>query len=227
MKWLEKKCLFTSAGMHLFLLLLLVLGSAFFVSDRPHSLPSVRVVPSRLVDEALSGGGGNPNQPPSDAQQKGQILAPTPAKPVEAVRKPEPVRQPPEPKAETKKVEARSAPKKEIAKVPKEPSKPAPTPKNAPAKQTPLDLKTIVRHQSDAMKAKAEAEARQLALANKRAASQLNKAIEDLRSGFASGTVVEVSGTGGEAYPHYRPGGKTVDDVARRGAGGPTSPTPT
>ncbi len=214
MSWLEKKCLFTSAGTHLFLLLLLVLGSAFFVSDRPHSLPSVRVVPSRLVDEALSGGGGNPNQPPTDAQQKGQILAPTPAKPVEAVLKPEPVRQPPEPKADIKKVEPRSAPKKEVAKVSKEPAKPAPTPKSATAKQTPLDLKPIVRNQSAAMKAKAEAETRELALANKHAASQLNKAIEDLRSGFASGTVVEVSGTGGEAYANYAQWVKTVYDEA-------------
>src|SRR5713226_5475104 len=121
--------------------------------------------------------GRNPNKPPSDAQQKGQILAPTPAKPVEAVRKPEPVKQPPEPKADIKKVEARSVPKKEVAKVPNEPAKPAPTPKNALAKQTPLDLKPIVLNQSAALKAKAEAEARELALANKRAASQLNKAI--------------------------------------------------
>ncbi len=208
MSRLEKKCLFSSAGMHLFLLLLLVLSSAFFVSDRPRSLPSVRVVPSRLVDDALSGGGGNPSKPPSDAQQKGQILAPTPAKPVE------PVRPPPEPKADIKKVETRPVPKKEVAKLPKEPAKPVPTPKDAQAKPTGLDLKPIVRNQSAAMKAKAEAEARELARANKRAASQVNKAIEDLRSGFAAGTVVEVSGTGGEAYANYAQWVKTMYDEA-------------
>src|ERR1051325_1552179 len=79
MNRLEKKCLIASTGTHLFLFLLLVFGSAFFVSrDKTMSLRPLTAVPTRLVDDALSGGGGNPNIAPSDAQQKGQTLVPQP-----------------------------------------------------------------------------------------------------------------------------------------------------
>ena len=56
---LQKKCFIASTGTHLFLVLLLVFGSAFFVSkDKSvHNLPAIKVVPGKLVDDLLAGGG--------------------------------------------------------------------------------------------------------------------------------------------------------------------------
>ena len=88
----QKKCLVGSTLFHGFLLLLLVFGSAFFVAkEKPLNLPRINVVPSRLVEDALAGGGGNPNLPRTDDQQKGQTLAPQPpAAPPQQVDKPQP-----------------------------------------------------------------------------------------------------------------------------------------
>ena len=82
MNRLQKKCLIASMGTHLLLFLVVIFGSAFFVPhDKSLSPPPLRAVPARLVDEALSGGGGNPNIAPSDAQQKGQTLVSQPVQP--------------------------------------------------------------------------------------------------------------------------------------------------
>src|SRR5437762_13990756 len=116
MNRLDKKCFIASTGTHLLLALLLVFGSAFFVShDKISSLPSLKVVPTRFVDDALSGGGGNPKVAPSDAQIKGQTLAPQPMppqpKPIQPAPKPEV-----KPQVESKKPEPSKPIKKEIVK---------------------------------------------------------------------------------------------------------------
>ena len=231
MSRVEKKCLLASGVTHGFLVLLLVFGSAFFTpKPKTLELPRLRVVPQNLVDDALAGGGGNPNIPITDDTQKGDTLTPQPA-PAAAVPaaqpqpQPQPVQPPqpepvppksvvkkPEPKVEPKKVEPKKAdasPKKP-EKAP-EPVKPDP---NAVSKTPSLKelLKPIVRTGDDKAKAKAEAEAREAAREAARAESayqaKLAKAIggaaSGLREGFASGTKVDVAGPGGVAYADYR-----------------------
>jgi len=229
MSRMEKKCLLASTVMHGSLVLLLVFGSAFLSSaPKKQEFPRLRVVPHTLVDDALAGGGGNPNIPITDDVQKGDTMtpqppaiapAPTPPTPQPPVVQPTPpAPTPTPPKTVVKKPDPKLAPTKpepvKIAKAVK------PDPK-APEKTPDMKdlLKPIVRTNDDKAKAKAEAEAREVAREAAREAaaaaraeaayqSKLAKAFggatSTLREGFASGTKVDVGGPGGQAYADYR-----------------------
>jgi len=215
----EKKCLLASSGFHGFLLLLLVFGSAFFVAkEKPITTSRLQFVPSRFVESALAGGGGNPNIPRTDDQQKGDPNAPVPpptAKVTDKAPAQPAIPTPPPPKPEPK-VEP---PKPQPAPAAKQPTpKPVDLTKPKPAEKTPqakprIDLSELVRvdrTDTDKKKAQAEAEAReaarQTAAANatrQRLAKQIGDAAAAMQSGFATGTKVEVGGPGGEAFADY------------------------
>jgi colicin import membrane protein len=210
MSRLQKKCLLGSTLFHGFLLLLLVSGSAFFAAkDRPLTATRINVVPSRLVEAALAGGGGNPALPRTDDQQKGETLQPQPdPPPAPAPAQPAtPTRTAPPPRPEPTRTQPTRTPSTKPF------PKPAEKPKNiakAPAKDNtlaPLDLKPINRTAADKQKAQAQAEAaeraRRLAGLKRDLLRQWDKNKQSLQSGFASGTKVEVGGTGGEAYAGY------------------------
>ena len=58
MSRLEKKCLIVSAALHLLLMLVLFVGPAFLLSkNQANDLPVINVIPSKLVDDLLYGGG--------------------------------------------------------------------------------------------------------------------------------------------------------------------------
>jgi len=203
---LHKKCLIASSLFHGFLFLLLIVGSAFFVAQpKTEDLPTINVVPRRLIDAALAGGGGNPRLAPSDAKQKGETLTPQPPQPTPPPPtpvKPQPREEtpPPQPVVQQPK---KAEPTPQAKKTEKEPLQLTPVnPKNSNAKPT-LDLKPIVRNDTDRAKQRAEAEAHAAADANRRLARALGKATERLREGFANGTAVDVPGPGGEAYANY------------------------
>src|SRR5437588_11991967 len=102
MNRLAKKCLVASVGTHSLLLLILIFGSAFFVSqDKTPSPPVLKAVPTRLIDNALAGGGGSPKVAPSDAQEKGAQVVPQPVQP-QHMEKPQPKPVEPPPKVEVK-----------------------------------------------------------------------------------------------------------------------------
>src|SRR5262245_1617797 len=107
---LEKKCFLASAALHGLLVVVLLFGAAFLGPSKEKPLINrMNVVPSRLVDAALSGGGGNPNLARTDEQVKGSTLNPAdsspaplppPPKPPEVVRAretPQPPVRPPTP----------------------------------------------------------------------------------------------------------------------------------
>jgi len=216
MNRLEKKCLIASAGTHSLLFVLVVFGSAFFVShDKSISTPPLHALPTKLIDEALSGGGGNPKIAPSEDQQKGQTLVPQPPQPARVEPRPP---TPPVPKPEIQpapivKID-KPKPVKPAKEPPKEPAKPKPDTATAP----PLNLKPVTRPSIDKAaieKAKqAEAQAKALADARRRAAVELGKAAQELKSGFSQGTKVEISGPGGEAYADYSQFVKSVYEDA-------------
>ena len=209
MNRLDKKCLIASTGTHLFLFLLLIFGSAFFVArDTSLTLPPLKAVPTRLVDDALSGGGGNPKIAPSDAQQKGQTQVPQPPQP-QPIAKPEPRK--PEPKTEPKKAEPPKVkpPKEQIKETVKQPE-----PASKLDKTPPLILKPVVRTKTDKAKEQVDAEAREAQTAKKRLANELAKANERLKDGFSQGTKVDISGPGGEAYANYAQFVKSVYEDA-------------
>ncbi len=222
---MEKKCLLASTVMHGSLVLLLVFGSAFLTSaPKKQEFPRLRVVPHTLVDDALAGGGGNPNIPITDDVQKGDTMTPQPpaATPAPTPPTPQPTPVQPPPPAPTPK------PTKPVVKQadPKPaPTKPEPVKIAKPLKPDPKAtekapdlkdlLKPIVRTGDDKVKAKAEAEAREAAREAAAAAraeaayqAKLAKAFggatSNLREGFASGTKVDVGGPGGAAFADYR-----------------------
>ncbi len=213
---LQKKCFLASTALHGFMMLLIIVGTAFLPNSNPtKDLPTVRVVPTRLIDQALSGGGGNPNIAPSDAQQKGTTLVPPTPAPVPAPPQPTTPPRPAPPAPPTPRVEAKKPePKRAEARKPEpmppvkpNPARPNAANKPAPARPAPIDLKPVVRNSADKQLAKAEAEAREreaaAQAATRQLAKQMGRTIATLSAGFEQGTAVEVSGPGGEAYASY------------------------
>lgn len=213
----QKKMLLASAGLHGFLVLLLLFGSAFFVSKEKPPAPPINVVPSHLIDEMLAGGGGNPNLPQTDDRQKGDPLLPRPAAaPPPPVAPPAKPTKPqlPEPKPEVRKIEPK---KPDLATPTPRPVKPPEAVKVKPDKTPEVkpridltELQPIARTETDKHKARQEAEAREAIRQQKLAdaqrqklSEQIGKVADTMRRGFASGTVVDVGGPGGAAYANY------------------------
>lgn len=213
----QKKCLVASTGLHGFLVLLLVFGSAFFVSKEKPPTQRLNVVPTIVIENALAGGGGNPNLPRTEDRQKGETLLPQPAAaapPEPAAPQPKPPQpQPPPPKPEISKAEK----KKPNPPTPKQP-KPTDIAKLKPAETTPeakpridlTELKPIARSDKDKQRAKQEAEAREATRQQRiadaqrqKVAQQIGIAADAMQRGFKGGTQVEVGGPGGEAYANY------------------------
>lgn len=228
---LQKKCLLSSAGMHGFLLLLLAFGSAFFVSKKKE-IPQSRLqfVPTIILPDEITGGGGNPNIERTDDRQKGsqdapkQIVnpAPQPLKPLPTPPLPDPPA--PDPAPEPKRTEKKTEKPEPVKPDPKTTKKPTPKPvevakptdKPAPVKPRIdlSDLKPVKRTVEDKRKEEAEEEAREQnrqriaainadIAARKKLADKFGKTAGALQRGFEDGTKVEVGGPGGEAYASY------------------------
>ena len=192
--------------MHGVLVLVVLFGAAFFTPEKKAApVDNLKMIPSRLIDDALSGGGGNPKIAPSDAKIKGDTLDPVPAQPTPVKQQPDPPKKvetvqpkPPEPKPQKTETAKPVATKT----IPKDPPKTTAKPKDAPIELTPVS-----KSKTDREKARKEAEAKARA-ADQAAQDRLAKAVGNLRKnmkqGFTSGTAVEVSGPGGEAYASYR-----------------------
>lgn len=183
---LQKKCLIVSVGMHGFLLLVLLFGSAFFVSrKKPLDLPAMRVVPQTLVDAALSGGGGDPKVAPSSDKIKGETLVPQPTPPPQPVRAEPPKPQPQQSKPEPTKLALVPTTRKVAART---------TTSSRPLKLTPVNSsspeKPITTSKTDNS-------------AREKLAQELGKTVQGLRSGFSQGTAVNVNGPGGAAFANY------------------------
>jgi TonB family protein len=183
---LQKKCLIASGVMHGFLVLVVIFGAAFFTQEKKTPpVVSLTMVPSKLIDGALAGGGGNPKIAPSEAKIKGETLNPVPPQPQPVKPQPKPVEVP------------KPTPQPPKTEIPKDP--PKTTPKQAPIQLTPIDKSASAKTKTQNDKPKADPKA-----AQKELAKQIGKIRENMRQGFNSGTAVEVSGPGGEAYASYR-----------------------
>jgi len=182
---LQKKCLIASGTTHGLLLLVVLFGAAFFTPEKKNPpVAMLTMVPSKLIDGALSGGGGNPKIAPSDAKIQGETLNPVPPQP-------QPVK-PPQPKP----VEV-PKPTPQKPEIPKDP--PKTVPKQPAIELTPINKSATSKPKTQNDKLKVDPKAGQ-----KELAKQLGKIRENMRQGFNSGTAVEVSGPGGEAYASYR-----------------------
>ena len=205
MNRLQKKCFIASAGLHLLLLLVLLIGPAFTASQtKPDTMPVLDFVPLKTVDSALSGG-GNPNAKPPPAT----FEKPQPAPPAPVVKQepppPETVREPDPPKETVKEVAPRPDPEYSL-----EPSK-----ERKPKKPI-LDLTPITRPREtkEDIKARAQAaaqaeareeareEARRDTDRRRRIASALGSAANNLESSLSGSTSILLKGPGGGGVPY-------------------------
>ena len=217
MNRLQKKCLLASTAMHSLLVVILVVGPAFLsAKKRPPDLPLLDVIPSRLVDAALFGGGNPKAKPPPAAAQ---AEAPKPEPPREQTRQPrQPQPEPPRSQPPERQKPVKPEPevvKSETARISAEKSKP----KISVSKDiTTRSPKEVADQREKERQEEARRRERELTLARQRAAKQiesrLSGAVKSLKENFSAGTTIEMPGPGGEAYANYSQVVKSMYDRA-------------
>lgn len=201
MNRLQKKCMIASAGIHLLLAMILLVGPGF-LSKRPakvDDVPLLDFIPIKTVDDMISGGGNPKAKPPA-------------ALPVQAQAEPPVKVEPPAPKP---------APQHEPDPVPvREPDPPKQTqpdfrdddgfeqPKKAKTHKIEIN-KTLVTRKRDSSadrrakeEAQAQAEAKAVADARRRLAHQLGQVAENIGNEVSGGTSIELKGPGGGGVPY-------------------------
>jgi outer membrane biosynthesis protein TonB len=193
MNLLHRKCLVASSAAHGLLLLILFIGSAF-VEPKPDpiDLPLLDVIPDKVVDSLLYGGGEPEVQPFPPPQAR--TPAPAPIKtqePEQKKKEPEPEKAPapvipvkqPEPKVELKK-----------------PSKPKP----------------VIKVAKETIKINQPARSTQKSSVQPELSRELESRISDtadrLSRKLTKETSIKVPGPGGEAYANY---GQVVISIYR------------
>ena len=199
MNRLQKKCLIATAGFHLLLLVVLLVGPGFFTAKpKMDDTQVLEVIPENLIDAAFSSGVKAVQPPPStppQPQPKPVVTLPTPTpEPPKPVVKPEPVKQPdPEPV-------------KPPDKLPPDDLKPVVKPSTKPPEHIiKPDLKPIIRKTppKDTDNSAAEAEAKeQKRLRDQKAKAFLNAA-RSIKENSSSATTVEMPGTSSVSYANY------------------------
>lgn len=191
---LQKKCFFAATGFHLLLLAILIVGPAFFVSERKaEDMPMLDFVPTKTIDEAFSGGGSPKAQPPAPQ--------PLPPAPQAEVQPPPPppvaVKLPDPPKLTVK--EKEPDPESLEVKTDKKPRKPEVSLKPVVRKpNTPTTKVTSTAAVDSDAKARAQARAKQVAA--------FSRTVNNLSAGLSSSTTVDMPqgpGGGGPSYANF------------------------
>jgi TonB family protein len=204
MNRLQKKCFIGSAGTHLLLAIILIVGPGFLSSkNKTEDLPPIAVIPWKTVDAMVNPGGGNPVRaaatPPAPPSQ------PTPTPPA-----PTP---PPAPAQPVRHTEARR--ETPVVEETHEALEPAPARRRLP------DVPTTVVKRSDSTKkvkptSTDDNRRPDVPDARQRAAEEARRAAARLGQAFAPSTTIESSGFGGggEAYANYAQVVKSIYEEA-------------
>jgi TonB family protein len=197
MNRLQMKCFISSAGFHLLLMVILVIGPAFLASkSKLDNSPILDVIPGKLIDAAFSGG-GNPNaKPPPPAP-------PTPPAPqiAQPAPQPAPVRQSDPPQKPVEEV-------KSIKPDPQALEQPKDRKRNKPE----VNLTPVVRKVDTGKAPKTPSTTtstdnteQRLADRNRRAANLIGATARNLRNDVSPGITIDSSPGfgGGEAYASY------------------------
>ena len=189
MNRLQKKCVIATVGFHLLLLLLLIVGPAFF-APRPKAddLQVLDVIPANLIDAAYSSGVANAAPPPP-----APVTPPTPPTPPPPV----PVVVPPRPEPEPVK------PVREVVKPELKPVEPVVKPA-----EHKITLKPVVRTAPKSSPTTATDPK-----ANARAAAA-RSILRSLKSNLTSSTTVDMPGTSSVAYASYASAVRSIYDEA-------------
>jgi TonB family protein len=193
MNRLQKKCAIMTAGFHLLLLVILIVGPGFFApKQKADDLQILDVIPPNLIDAAFNRGVRNA-QPPPPAPV---VTPPQPAQPA-----PQPVVTPPAPP----KVEM-PEPVKPVVKAPTQEPKPVEKPKIQI--NTELVTRTAPKNSpKTSPRDDSQEKARALALAARSAARAL-------KNNFTPATTVDMPGNSSVAYANYAAVVKSVYEQA-------------
>jgi TonB family protein len=184
MNRLQKKCVLATAGVHLLLLVILIVGPAFF-APRPKTddLQVLDVIPANLIDAQFKSGVRNAQPPPPTVQP-----APQPPAPQPVVSRP-----PPTPSPEPS--------------IKQEPLKLQPVPDKVQPHKVEPNLKPVVHNASrNTSTSRPDNSAQQ--------ARALRSAIRNLKNNFSPSTTVDMPGNSSVAYANYASAVKSVYDQA-------------
>ena len=172
MNRLQKKCILASAGLHLVLMIVLLIGPAFLMSNPPsQDVPLIDFVPVKTVDALMSGGGNPKAQPPP---------APAPpAPPAPAL---------PAPKLEPAKAIEPEPDRTELAKAPK--------------RRIEVSTRLITRKPTETSSTKSAEVRRAQDEARRQAAAAVAQAAAGIRGGVSPSTSIELKGPGGGGVPY-------------------------
>lgn len=200
MNRLQKKCVIATAGLHLLLLAILVLGPAFFNREpKNDNLPVLDMIPANLIDAAFMSGVKGAAPPPPQPVTVPQPPPPQP-QPVQPVPKPVPPAPAPAPKPTFE-----NELKKFFTPAPKpEPVQPAPQADESQPHKIVVNTHLVTR-----------AAPRYSRPENTRNdAKALNQAITSLSHGLSPATKIDMPGTSSVAYANYAAVVKSVYEQA-------------
>ncbi len=201
MNRLQKKCLIATAGFHLLLVVILLVGPGFFSSaPQTDDVPVLTVIPDKLIDAAFSGGVKNPQPPPAQPVVKPPEPPPQPTpvvKPPEPVKPPDPtpVKPPPQPAPDelTPVVKPVKTPPREVK------------PEFVPVKRVVPKTPDTSEADNQAKLQKQQRDARLKAIAN---------ATRAITANASAATEVEMPGNSTESYASYASVVKTIYERA-------------
>ena len=206
---LQKKCLIATAGMHLLLILILIVGPGFFKSTpkMDDKTPVLVMIPTTLTDSKMNSGQQTPTQPPPQPkplppQPKPEVTPPPP--------EPKPTPEPPKPVV-----------KQEEPDQPDQPDKPSPDAvvPVKPVKHKPHVIKVDTSHpikrtikQTD--NTDAEADAKEVKRERDAARRAFTSAMKNIEKNSSTATVVTMPGTSSVSYANFAQAVKSIYDRA-------------
>ena len=184
MNRLQKKCVLATAGVHLLLFVILLVGPAFFQPrSKTDDLQVLDVIPANLIDAKFTSGVRGAQPPPP-------VVQPAPQPPA-----PQPVVTPPPPTPSPEPV------------VKPEPVKPAPVPDKVQTHKIEPNLKPVVHHAPRNLPKNNSSQTSQQTRA-------LRKAIQSLKNNLSASTTVDMPGNSSVAYANYAAAVKSIYDQA-------------
>jgi protein TonB len=194
MNRLQKKCLIVTAGFHLLLLVILLVGPGFFAAKpKPDDTQVLDVIPANLIDAAFSSGVKAAQPPPPTPIVKPSEPQPQPTpEPPKPVVKPEPVK-PPDPE-----------PVKLPDKLPPDDLKPVVKPLTKPPEHIiKPDLKPIVRKTPPKDMDNSAAEAKEQKRLRDQKAKAFLTAARAIKENSSTATEINMPGNSSVAYANY------------------------
>jgi TonB family protein len=216
MSRLQKKCVLATAGIHLLLLVVLLVGPAFFTEkSRPDNTRTLDVIPANLVDSVLNSGSRNARPPaPAPEPKPVDLPPPTPSPPApRPVATPPPTPAPaPKPEKRIERVEPvkravepqpRPQPKVNLTRVEKPEEHHSHTPK--------VNLHRVTRDVSENPVNNSHSEAD---LRREQLAREARNAALSMKKDFSSAMEIEMPGDSSAAYANYASVVKSVYEQA-------------